>query len=272
MASKALIVTVSEYANPSNSLVAVAKDGPAFAEILAGYGIHDTEILKDKNATSQNIRNALHQLVTGAQAGDTCVFYFSGHGFHLPPSFSGNDDPDGRDEAIVPHEGTLSSLILDNWLAQFFKNRIPEGVVFWGIYDCCHSGDLFKAAVIDGIGPEEIEIAKELQVEDIIIDSMPTRLAPIANFTQKGLILDGTIPTSIHVAAAQPEKPALCKLIDGEQRSVFTWALSQVLHGAPKISVADLEIALAKKVATHTDVHTPQVACHPSNRTRLTFY
>ena len=268
MSSKAFVVGVASYADPKNNLQGVNADIPAIVATLGKFGIADVEVLRDANATAQGVMNGLNKLVTGAKKGDVRVFYFSGHGVLLPPDFSGGDDADGRDEALVPYEGTVTTLILDNWIAGFLKTKIPADVAFWGIYDSCHSGDIFKAATVAGVVPDEV--AKQVAFDDLILDGPPSLRLPRANaISTKALVLDGTIPTSFHLAAAEPQKSALCKTIDGLNRSVFTWALSSVAQ--PGMSVADFEAAVTQKSGQQTTQHTPQIACAPSNKNRKLF-
>jgi hypothetical protein len=263
MATKALLVGIAKYANPANNLPGINNDMPAITGVMARFGIMDIEIIRDVNATSENIKNGLNSLVQDAKEGDVRIFYISSHGTLLPPGFSGTDDPDGRDEAIVPYEGTLSSLILDNWLAAYLRESIPKGVSFWGIYDCCHSGDLYKRAIIDGLANEDPnEVPKQLDMSDLVIDALPPRLIfRETALTTKNLVLDGVLNKSFHLAAAEPEKAALCKTIGSATRSVFTYALEQAIRVGQ--TVAEFEVAVTTESAKITKVHTPQIACAP---------
>ncbi len=272
MATRALIVGIAKYANPKNDLKGVENDVSAMVKTLGRFGINDIEVIRDSNATSANIRNGLNNLVKGANSGDTRVFYYSGHGALLPPGFSGSDDADGRDEALVPYEGNVSSLILDNWIAEFLKNVLPSDVFLWNIYDACHSGDMFKDAVVDGLPPPfpADAVEKIVPFEDLYFDSPPVRMSPRLNqMTTKSLILDTGIPNSIHFGAAEPAKTALVQQIEGVRRSVFTWALEKSAN--PGTTVADFETAITANQATVTSHHTPQVACSDANKQRQLF-
>lgn len=265
MNTKALLVGLAEYSNPQNNLPGVNNDMLAINRVMAKFAITDTEVLRNANATDKNIKNGLLRLVQGAQAGDVRIFYISSHGTLLPPGFAGGDDPDGRDEAIVTYEATLSSLILDNWLAEFLRDSVPAGVNFWGIYDCCYSGDLFKAAAVAGLAVEEQP--KHLPFDQLIIDRLPEGLKlGETGFSAKALILDGTLHNSFHFGAAEADRTALCKVINAEMRSVFTYALEQTIQVGQ--TVADFEKAVTAKSATITTAHTPQIACPSQLRNR----
>lgn len=253
MSKHAFVVAISEYKDSSNNLPGVKEDVPTILPILSSYGFNDVEVIQDKKATQENIIQGLNTLVKDRQPGDVCVFYFSGHGFLLPKKFSGNNDPDGRDEALVPYEGVLSALILDNWLGEFFETSIPDEVVFWGLYDCCYSGDLSK----DILFPDELE--KTLKIEDIVIDSPPQISQNLQSKNMKELIRKGSFKKVFHFGAAMEYEKALCKIINGKYRSAFTWAIAEVLKGTPELTVQEFEARVVKKVAEVTRGHTPKL-------------
>jgi len=272
MSTKALVVGIEKYANPRNNLDGVSNDVAAMVQVLAKFGVTDLEILRDNNATATNIRTGLHNLVSGAKSGDTRIFYMSGHGVLLPPGMSGTDDADGRDEALVPYEGNVSSLIMDNWMAVFLKEVLPKDVFLWSIYDTCHSGQIFKDGFVDGLPMPYAEDAVEkiVRLEDLTFDTAPMRVSPrIGLPTTKSLILDNGLPNSVHLGAAEPEKTALVQQIGGVRRSVFTWAFEQAAQR--DMSVADFEALLSVKQKEVTTHHTPQVAASEANRGRKLF-
>lgn len=272
MATRALIIGIAKYANPENNLNGVENDVSAMVKTMGKFGVSDIEVIRDSNATSLNIRNGLINLVKDAKPGDTRIFYYSGHGALLPPGFSGSDDLDGRDEALVPYEGNVSSLILDNWIAEFLKSVLSKEVFLWNIYDACHSGDMFKNAVVVGLPSpfQEDAVEKIVPFENLYFDAPPIRMSPRLNqMTTKSLILDNDISNSIHFGAAEAETTALVQQIEGVKRSVFTWALEQ--SARPGITVAEFEAAVTAKQASITSHHTPQVACSEENKQRILF-
>lgn len=141
-----------------------------------------------------------------------------------------------------------------------------------GSYDACHSGDMFKGAVVAGLPPPFPSDAKEKIVpfEDLVFDSAPLRVSPRMGFpTIKELILDDSIPNSVHFGAAEPEKTALVQQIEGVRRSVFTWALEQTAQ--PGMTVAEFEAAITAKQAMVTTHHKPQIACADANKLHKLF-
>ncbi|KAJ3351464.1 Ca(2+)-dependent cysteine protease [Allomyces javanicus] len=88
--------------------------------------------------TRQNILAAIDWLVQGAKAGDSLVFFYSGHGGRVQ-DFS-QDELDGFDEAIVPWDAWQNGFLVDDDLHRALIAPLPKGVRLTVIIDACHSG------------------------------------------------------------------------------------------------------------------------------------
>ncbi|XP_024162285.2 metacaspase-1 [Rosa chinensis] len=95
---------------------------------------------KELTPTKKNIEKSLKWLVEGCQAGDSLVFYFSGHGLRQP-DFR-DDDVDGFDETICPLDFMEEGMILDNDINSTIVHPLKEGVTLHAIVDACHSGTI----------------------------------------------------------------------------------------------------------------------------------
>lgn len=103
----ALLVGISEYdqsgPTPWGRLHG-AQDVDRLREVLRSkrFGFNDDEImvLKDREATTQRIRDAFqHHLIDKAGPGTVAIFHFSGHGQQIEDD--GDDELDGLDESLV---------------------------------------------------------------------------------------------------------------------------------------------------------------------------
>lgn len=90
--------------------------------------------------TKKNILESLKWLVEGCQAGDSLVFYFSGHGVQQPDS--NDDEMDGMDECICPVDFIQEGIILDNDINNTLVRPLKQGVTLHAIVDACHSGTI----------------------------------------------------------------------------------------------------------------------------------
>lgn len=90
--------------------------------------------------TRSNIEQGITWLASNCLAGDTLVFYYSGHGSHIT---DGNgDESDGKDNVLVPLDYETKGVITDDWLFSNLASKLPQGVTLWCFTDCCHSGTM----------------------------------------------------------------------------------------------------------------------------------
>jgi hypothetical protein len=103
---KALFVGINNFANYAqfalNGCVNDAKDMAALYKSLLGFKTTEMSTLTNAQATKANIMTRLNTMVADAKAGklNYLVFSFSSHGTQVKDT--GNDEPDGKDEAFVP--------------------------------------------------------------------------------------------------------------------------------------------------------------------------
>jgi len=159
MSAKALLVGCN-YPGTPNALPSPVLDATNMRDFLIdimGFPAEEILMLVDdgEEATEENfpskenIEAYLSQVVQGAQAGDSVVFYFSGHGTQVPSD--DDEEPDGADEAICASDDTE---ITDDDLRAILS-QLPEGVKFTMISDSCHSGTLLDQTEVVIEGPKE---------------------------------------------------------------------------------------------------------------------
>jgi len=147
MSKKAFLVGVNKYKVEQYNLGGCVNDAKSLKGILEkqyGFNSNDISLITDSDATRESILGGLRNLLDGASAGDTLVFGFSGHGIQKPNNVLANE-ADGKNEAIVPYEISWNSLITDDELnAEILKKVNSPEISFTAIYDCCHSGTMFR--------------------------------------------------------------------------------------------------------------------------------
>ncbi len=141
-ATFALVTGVGDYADPRNNLDCLDADLLNMHRLLRSLAVPPANIrtVANADATAAGIIRAFREhLVRNCGPGDTAIFYFSGHGFHVPDQ--NGDEEDGQDEIIVPRgiDGAKpDSYITDDQVAELIKEVKASQVVV--ILDCCHSG------------------------------------------------------------------------------------------------------------------------------------
>jgi hypothetical protein len=153
---KALFVGINKFANypqfTLNGCVNDAKDMGAMYKELLGFKPSEITTLTDAQATKANIMSKLKAMVADAKAGKLSylVFALSSHGTQMDDT--SGDEPDGADEAFVPHDIAEKNgkwdparIISDDELHDLFTS-LPNNVLLEVYLDTCHSGSGLRGA------------------------------------------------------------------------------------------------------------------------------
>jgi hypothetical protein len=148
--NRALIVGINEYQHvtPLKGSVTDARKVLQLLQKLAIYRGDQVRLLTDSQATRQNILEGLEWL-SGSQAGDKVLFYFSGHGAQNRDTEG--DESDGLDETLCPVETTLTrkGMITDDEINERLKRLSGRQVLV--VIDACHSGTVTKGSLPKGV-------------------------------------------------------------------------------------------------------------------------
>ncbi|GAB2766918.1 caspase family protein [Salinimicrobium soli] len=148
----AVIIAVGDYpAKTGWAPISSVNDVPLIKSSLQSQGFMEDNILvlKDAEATKQNILSTLNDLKNRISAGDIVVIHYSGHGQQI---FDDNSEEiDGLDEAIVPYDAWVKYTYnykgenhirddeIGNILANF-RNKLGKDGQLLMLLDSCHSG------------------------------------------------------------------------------------------------------------------------------------
>ncbi len=154
---RAFLVGIDEYSPGKNSpspcrkrfsnLSGCINDVEAMAGILEArfaFKPGNIHVLINKKATRSNIIAQFEKyLVTEANPGDICVFYYSGHGSQVRNSKS--TEPDGYDETLVPADSYRGVKDLrDKELKKLFNAVLDKQAQLTVIIDSCHCGSISR--------------------------------------------------------------------------------------------------------------------------------
>lgn len=145
MSKKALCIGINDYPGTANDLSGCINDAKDWAKELANKGFTVTKLL-DSAATKAAMVAAIGGIIEGATKGDSLIITYSGHGTWVPDS--SGDEPDGRDEALCPHDLTSKGALLDDEIHDLFSRR-AAGVRIVLLSDSCHSGSVTRGSEED---------------------------------------------------------------------------------------------------------------------------
>src|SRR5262245_43937375 len=138
----ALCIGINDYPGTGSDLRGCVNDARDWQAELASRGFQ-TALMLDKQATRQAMASEMQRLLSESKFGDILVFTYSGHGTWVPDR--DGDEPDRRDEALVPHDIREAGPLLDDDLFDIFSER-DRGVKLVMISDSCHSGTVARFA------------------------------------------------------------------------------------------------------------------------------
>ncbi|KAL1289593.1 hypothetical protein HN51_058004 [Arachis hypogaea] len=153
---RALLIGIS-YAKRSNRINGSLNDVNSIKYFLIhnlDFPIHSIRMLTDDREekdpmripTKRNIVQAMKWLVEGSQAGDSLVFYFSGHGAREVDR--SGDEIDGYDEAICPLDYDREGNIIDDQINATIVRPLPHGAKLHAIVDASFSGTVLDLPFI----------------------------------------------------------------------------------------------------------------------------
>jgi hypothetical protein len=229
---KAFLVGINNYANPKCALKGCIPDIDSLSSLLInsfGFSSGDISRLVDAGAKKPDIVTGLSNLLSGAAAGDTLVFAFSGHGC-LKPATAPGTQPNDMSNAIVPYESTYASLLTDEELFNVITSVVTTPAIkFTAIYDCCHSGTMVRDIQFDPKNGELVTMVENrcMLVPDLL--NVPRRAVGIA-------------PYNAYSACADQETAADLRSVPGETepRGAFSYAVHKLLRGG-SMTIAQLD-------------------------------
>lgn len=222
--------------------IAVLSDGlPVAAEFppLAGPPNH------------ADIIAALDRLAVQAKAGDTVIFYYSGHGTYQPdrdPAAEEEPEAGGYDQVLLPADsgafspvgaGIRNGLVDDELGAKFTAIR-AGGAVVWAIVDSCHSGTVTRGTQITrSVDPASLGVPER---GDVPTSRAGNRAGTLAATPDGGLIgfyaVDATVE-AIEQPFAGYDLPMVGE--GSKQRmGVFTYHLHRALTKGTALTYREL--------------------------------
>ncbi|KAK7319437.1 hypothetical protein RJT34_04158 [Clitoria ternatea] len=170
--------------------------------------------------TKHNILESLKWLVKDCEAGDSLVFYFSGHGLQQP-DFK-EDEIDGYDETLCPVDFLKEGMIIDNDINSTIVWPLKKGVTLHAIVDACHSGTILDLLYV------------YKHESGIWEDNKPPSKEPIRKHTSGGL--------AICLSACEDSQTAADSTVFGGKgmNGVLTYLFTKIIRESPEITYGRL--------------------------------
>jgi len=138
---RSLHIGINDYPGTGSDLSGCVNDANDWRETLEARGFEAASLI-DSGATKRNMHEAISTIVGNTNRDDIAVITYSGHGTWVPDE--DDDEVDGRDEALCPHDITEGQVLTDDELYEIFTGR-KRGARIIFISDSCHSGTISRA-------------------------------------------------------------------------------------------------------------------------------
>ena len=274
---KALLVGINKFANYAqftlNGCVNDAKDMAALYKDLLSFKPSEMTVLTDAQATKANIMAKLNAMVADAKAGKLTylVFSLSSHGTQM--NDTSGDEPDGKDEAFVPHDiaeknGTwdASHIISDDELHDLFA-QLPASVLLEVYLDTCHSGSGLRGAEFGLHAPRPRYVAPP----DHEFDKKTARMR---GFTLKARDADKGVAGEHHIlwTGCKANETSADAYFNGRYNGAFTYYLIKVMRDTNnKLSRKDVVAKMRTLMKGHF-AQNPQLEGNATNRAQAIIY
>ena len=139
---RSLHIGINDYPGTGSDLSGCVNDANDWRETMEARDFQATSLL-DGEATKSNMLEAISKIVADTGRDDIAVITYSGHGTWVPDE--DDDEADGRDEALCPHDITQGQVLTDDELYDIFGER-KRGARIIMISDSCHSGTVSRAS------------------------------------------------------------------------------------------------------------------------------
>ena len=288
---KALFVGINKFAKypqfTLNGCVNDAKDMAALYEDLLGFKAGEMTILTDAQATKANIMAKLKAMVAEAKAGKlSClVFSLSSHGTQM--SDTSGDEPDGKDEAFVPHDiaekngdWDRAHIICDDELHDLFT-QLPATVLLEVYLDTCHSGTGLRGAEFGlnaprarYVAPPEHEFTKKTaRMRGFKLNRGPSPNAK-KNPAAKKIAAKAAVAGQHHIlwTGCKANQTSADAFFNGRYNGAFTYALVKVMRDTKNKLARKEVIVRMRALMKGKFAQDPQLEGNATNRTQAIIY
>lgn len=234
----ALLVGINQYPDPIPPLIGCTNDVDAMAvylrEQVAAAGLHlQLCLLKNQEATREQVIQTFQGHLGQAQAGDQVLFAYSGHGSRAsaPPELS-HLGSDRLNETLVCWDSRLADGwdLADKELASLIAEVATKGPKITIILDCCHSGSGSRQMNIRYVAPDH----RPRPITSYHLGQHPSnhRSTPPHHSITPSPLPPTPLPQGRHVLLAACRDVQTAKEYNAKERGVFSYFMHETLKQA----------------------------------------
>ena len=256
---RALLVGINAY--PTAPLRGCLADVESVERILGSRQFDRVDCLRDQEATTAALKNALRLLLDELRPGDTAFFSYSGHGAWTRDL--DGDEPDGQDEMLVPYDFAWerpATHFTDDRIARVIAAaNVPAGVRIVLNLDCCHAGTMTRFMYgLRNYRTFPVPFSLQYAPARTVLGRARAGLGLGLPRRTFGTRVTAQAPGAVLLlAATRPAELAADATIAGSFHGAHTYALEQALAETPSATYRDLKIALGRFMDINGYAQTP---------------
>lgn len=160
----ALLIGINDYPNKplSQCINDVNKVEHYIESISSTYSQVHLKKIFDSDAKKAVIVSNIKNFLSEATDNDVCLLYYSGHGAQENAGGVFSEEHDNMLECLVAHydENQTSGFLLADKEIRYLFSDFRHSPHLITVFDCCHSGDIFRSLGDDGIKETAKRLAK----------------------------------------------------------------------------------------------------------------
>jgi hypothetical protein len=243
---KAICIGINNYPGIFNDLKGCVNDALDWSALLQSMGF-ETSIMLDSQATRQNVKTALQDLISTTNAGDVAVFTYSGHGTQV--SDRNSDENDRYDEAISLYDGN----VVDDDLRVILDGIHPQATLVV-ISDSCFSGSVTR-------------IAPEPATPRFIPPTVPTT----GKTARRSFLIPETGMPEILISGCSDSEYSYDAEFDGRPNGAMSAYALQVIKQNPNVTYREFHASLRTLLPSKDYPQSPQLEGSDANKGRKLF-
>ncbi|EEB05137.2 metacaspase Pca1 [Schizosaccharomyces japonicus yFS275] len=285
---KALLIGIN-YKGTNSQLNGCINDVHSMSQLLIqryGYKEDDMVIMTEEGnhprsiPTRQNMIDAMHWLVSGAQPNDALFFHYSGHGGQTKDL--DGDEVDGYDEVIYPLDYEKAGHIVDDEMHDIMVKPLPIGCRLTAVFDSCHSGGaldlpfmystkgvLKEPSMLEEAGMGLLNAGLSLMDDDFdgMIDGITSAITTATSGNSDALEYSRKTKYSpadvISISGCKDSQTSADTSVNGFATGALSYALRQVLTQYPQLTYLQL-LQQVREALRGKYTQRPQLSCsHP---------
>jgi metacaspase-1 len=269
MAKRAICVGINKFANyPQFTLQGCAndaKDMAALCKSTLGFKASEVTVLTDAQATKAAIMSKLKAAVADAKAGklNYLLFSWSSHGTQMTDK--SGDEPDGMDEAFVPHDIAEKAgdwdpahIIIDDEFHDLFQ-QLPDSVLLEVYLDTCHSGTGLRGAEFSLHAPRVKFVAPPS-------GQGPVKQRAVAGFTLSRAAKEAPATNQILWSGCKSNQTSADAYFNGRYNGAFTYYFLQATKATQNKAARTTILQKMRTAMKGKFSQVPQLESNASNR------